>query len=121
MKKVFPFLFSTLFAFSSLVAQTEKTPSIPNRNIDDKDFNSGVTVTPSHIDFTADMGETQVKKIKITNYTSKTRKFSVNYSDFDISTKGKSVFPWIHYDSSQLEWRNTAHYKVHHQCHWIFG
>ena len=23
--------------------------------------------------------------------------------------KGKSVFPWIHYGSSQLEWRNTAH------------
>ena len=64
-----------------------------SKNTQDEDkFNTGVTVTPSHVDFSADLGEKQIKKIKITNYTKTKRKFSVTYLDFDISDQGKSTF-----------------------------
>jgi len=58
---------------------------------DDK-FNKGITVSPSHLNFNVDMGKMETKKVKITNYTGNTQKFSVKYNDFDISQDGKSTF-----------------------------
>ena len=70
MKKKITLLFC-LVQSMFLMAQEPNSTSDPK----EKDFNSGVTVTPSHVDFNADLGETQIKKIKITNYTSKKEVF----------------------------------------------
>ncbi|HPE55580.1 MAG TPA: hypothetical protein P5514_01410 [Bacteroidales bacterium] len=58
----------------------------------DDDFNKGITVSPSHVNFNVDPGNMAVKKIKVSNYTDKTQKFNVVYNDFDISKDGKSSF-----------------------------
>jgi hypothetical protein len=57
-----------------------------------EEFNKGVSVSPSHIKFNADLGQTITKKIKISNYTSKVQKFQVIYNDFDMTGEGQSSF-----------------------------
>ena len=59
---------------------------------EDKKYNKGVTVSPSHMKFNVDMGKMKTKTIKVTNYTESKQKFRIKYNDFDISTDGKSSF-----------------------------
>ncbi|GAB4318252.1 MAG: hypothetical protein Kow00127_10190 [Bacteroidales bacterium] len=58
----------------------------------DEDYNKGVTVSPSHLNFHVDPGKIATKKVKVSNYTGKTQKFNVVYNDFDISESGNSTF-----------------------------
>jgi hypothetical protein len=59
---------------------------------EEEDYNKGVTVSPSRIEFNSEPGKIQTKKIKVSNFTSQTQKFKVVYNDFDISIDGKSSF-----------------------------
>jgi len=60
--------------------------------VDDDQYNKGVTVSPSNIKFHVDLGKTERKTIKISNFTGKRQKFKINYNDFDINDAGKSTF-----------------------------
>lgn len=73
------------------VACQSFSTAVCQENDDDK-FNKGITVSPSHVNFNVDMGKIETKKVKISNYTSQTQKFSIKYNDFDISQDGKSTF-----------------------------
>jgi type 1 fimbria pilin len=59
---------------------------------DDDKYNKGITVSPSHLNFNVDIGKMETKKIKVSNYTGTTQKFSVKYNDFDMTQEGKSTF-----------------------------
>ncbi len=59
---------------------------------DEEDYNRGITVSPSHINFSVDIGSTKTETVKISNYTGDKQKFKINYQDFDISEDGQSTF-----------------------------
>lgn len=52
----------------------------------------GVSVSPSHVNFTAKPGETKTQEIRINNETSSIKKFNISMSDFDMNEKGSTVF-----------------------------
>jgi len=59
---------------------------------DDEELNKGVSVSPSHLHFNVDLGNTNTKTIKVSNYSAKLQKFQVVYQDFDITEDGYSSF-----------------------------
>jgi len=81
---------AALFIFSISLSNVSAFPN--NEGDDDEEYNKGVTVSPSHVKFNVDLGQTSTKKIKVSNFTGKTQKFRVVYNDFDISSMGKSSF-----------------------------
>ena len=59
---------------------------------DDEKYNTGVTVSPAHLNFNVDLGKIKTEKVKVTNYTGATKKFLIKYNDFDMTIDGKSSF-----------------------------
>lgn len=80
---LFTSLMVTLFCHQPLFAQLLE---------EEKDYNKGVTVSPSNIRFNVDLGKTSTESIKVSNFTSKVQKFQVVYQDFDITEDGNSQF-----------------------------
>lgn len=83
------FLGIMIFHVNSLSGKPENNYQ---KNNDDKKYNTGVTVSPAHIKFNVDLGKIKTKKVKVTNYTSVTKKFQIKYNDFDMALDGKSSF-----------------------------
>lgn len=77
---------TTILLFFIITVQAFASPD------KDDDYNKGITVSPSHLNFRVDPGKMATKKVKVSNYTEKNQKFKVTYNDFDISKDGKSSF-----------------------------
>jgi len=81
----FPLLCISVFFFfhSDIYAQAIE---------EDDEFNKGISVSPAHLHFNVDLGNTNTKIIKVSNYSAKLQKFRVVYQDFDITNDGNSKF-----------------------------
>lgn len=62
-------------------------PSVPDTAFDD----AGVSVSPSSMHLSIKPGQTEVKEIKVKNFTKKTHKFQVSFSDFEMGANGKPL------------------------------
>jgi len=81
-------------------------PSVPDTAFDD----AGVSVSPSSMHLSIKPGQTEVKEIKVKNFTKKTYRFQVGFSDFEMGTNGKPISV-KNRDSSQYglsKWINVA-------------
>ena len=64
----------------------------PQNQKDEDKYNKGITVSPAHLEYSVDVGQSKTQKIKISNFSDKVRKFKVEYNDFDMGKNGKSSF-----------------------------
>lgn len=62
-------------------------PSVADTAFDD----AGVSVSPSSMHLSIKPGQTEIKEIKVKNFTKKTHKFQVSFSDFEMGTNGKPL------------------------------
>lgn len=62
-------------------------PSVPDTAFDD----AGVSVSPSSMHLSIKPGQTEIKEIKVKNFTKKTHKFQVGFSDFEMGKNGKPL------------------------------
>ena len=99
---IIPFLLLLIFLLYSVLI------SAAPQAADDDQYNKGVTVSPSNVKFHVDLGKTERKTIKITNYTGKRQKFKINYNDFDINNAGKSTF----LESGQSEYSLSKYINI---------
>lgn len=80
--------------------------AVPDSAFDD----AGVSVSPSSMHLSIKPGQTEIKEIKVKNFTKKTHKFQVGFSDFEMSPNGKPM-GIRNRDSSQYglsKWINVA-------------
>ncbi len=62
-------------------------PSVPDSAFDD----AGVSVSPSSMHLSIKPGQTEMKEIKVKNFTKQTQRFQVNFSDFEMGPNGKPL------------------------------
>lgn len=87
-------------------APKNKYNAVPDSAFDD----AGVSVSPSSMHLSIKPGQTEIKEIKVKNFTKKTHKFQVGFSDFEMSPNGKPM-GIRNRDSSQYglsKWINVA-------------
>lgn len=82
----------TIFVLSALIFFGFQFSAAAQLLEEDDDYNKGVTVSPSHLQFNVDLGKTKTQKVKVSNFTDAVQKFKVVYQDFDITNDGNSQF-----------------------------
>ena len=85
-------LSNLILLFSVVILLTSIENAYPENGGGDDKYNKGITVSPSHLNYKVDLGKTKTQKVKVANYSSKTKKFRIVYSDFDMTLDGKSQF-----------------------------
>ncbi|MCX7955242.1 MAG: DUF916 domain-containing protein [Bacteroidales bacterium] len=89
-------LFLLLFLVFELLmyAQENSLNNSTQKTLDDTTFSDmGVSVSPSSMHLRITPGKSETKEIKVKNFTKKTYKFQVGFTDFLMNEQGKPIAP----------------------------